>query len=175
MFQDIQDYSVNELIHGRSSSSPRKPIPSLPRWGGREGREVVLEFTFLTAAKKRRVMEIAKVNGAISAYQTASLSSLSGSLSASERVGDSRGALFKTRGPQKNPGVFRVCAHTRASVDSSSSPAVAGDEKKPSRQREKSATNNFIFRDKARPLSGVAHRRKGVEGRVSLVSKQSAL
>lgn len=171
MFQDIQDYSVNELIHGRSSSSPRKPIPSLPRWGGREGREVVLEFTFLTAAKKRRVMEIAKVNGAISAYQTASLSSLS----AGERVGDSRGALFKTRGPQKNPGVFRVCAHTRASVDSSSSPAVAGDEKKPSRQREKSATNNFIFRDKARPLSGVAHRRKGVEGRVSLVSKQSAL
>lgn len=40
---------------------------------GREGRKgggrvgVVLEFTFLTAAKKRRVMEIAKVNGAISA------------------------------------------------------------------------------------------------------------
>lgn len=55
----------------------------------REGRRemgVVLEFTFLTAAKKRRVMEIAKVNGAISAYQTASLSSLSGPLSLGGRA-----------------------------------------------------------------------------------------
>lgn len=93
-----------------NQSPPSKLGRKGRKGGGRVG--VVLEFTFLTAAKKRRVMEIAKVNGAISAYQTASLSSLR--LSAGERVGDSRGALFKTRGPQKNPGVFRVCAHTRA-------------------------------------------------------------